>query len=254
MGNITLKCRNLTKVFEGIHAVSKINADFEAGKITALVGPNGAGKTTLFHLMTGFLRPDGGAIYYRGRRIDGLPPWRIAKMGIGRLFQDVRVFQKLSALDNVLVAFRDQPSENPLRAMVWNILGRRREAHLVDEARQCLDFVGLLDQEQTPAEDLSYGQQKLLSVARLLAMGSDVLLLDEPTAGVNPEMIRRLLELIQRLAYERGKTVVVIEHNMNVVLEIADWVYFIDGGQIIAFGFPQEVLSDPKVRAAYMGL
>lgn len=254
VGEITIACQDLTKAFGGLRAVDGVDADFEAGKVTALIGPNGAGKTTLFHLMTGFLRPDAGQVLYQGRRIDGLPPWRIARMGIGRLFQDVRVFARLSALDNVQIAFRRQPSESPLGAVLWNLLARDREAALIEEARRLLSFVGLLEYERTPAEDLSYGQQKLLAIARLLAMGSDVLLLDEPTAGVQPTMVRQILDLIRRLAHEEGRTVVVIEHNMNVVLEVADWVYFMNEGQIVAFGLPQEVLADTEVRSIYMGL
>ncbi len=253
MGNITIECRNVTKTFGGLHAVEDVSVSFEAGKITALIGPNGAGKTTLFHLLTGVLRPERGEIWYRERRIDGLPPWRIAQMGIGRLFQDVRVFDKLTALENVLVAFRNQPGENPL----WSLLRRPTVLHtersLTEEAIRWLQFVGLDELQSARAEELSYGQQKLLAIARLLSAGADVFLLDEPTAGVNPEMIRTLLALIKRLAHE-GKTVVVIEHNMSVVLEIADWVYFMDEGEIVAFGLPDEVLGDHTVRAAYLGL
>lgn len=253
MNEITLECRNLTKTFGGLKAVDNVSVIFEAGKVTALIGPNGAGKTTLFHLISGALRPDSGEVWYRGRRIDGLPPWRIAQMGIGRLFQDVRVFGRLTALDNVRVAFRKQKGENPLWAILRWLRVNREEQILTDEARRWLEFVGLRELENSLAEDLSYGQQKLLAIARLLAAGADVFLLDEPTAGVNPEMVRSLLSLIRRLAKE-GKTVVVIEHNMNVVMEIADWVFFMDEGQIVAFGLPEEVLGDRTVRAAYLGI
>ncbi len=253
VNGVTIECCNLTKTFGGLKAVDDVSVTFEAGKVTALIGPNGAGKTTLFHLISGFLRPDSGQIFYRGRRIDGLPPWRIAQMGIGRLFQDVRVFGKLSALDNVRVAFRKQSGENPLWTVVRRLKVNREEQTFTEEAKRLLQFVGLSELENALAEDLSYGQQKLLTIARLLAAGADVFLLDEPTAGVNPEMVRSLLSLIRRLA-EEGKTVVVIEHNMNVVMEIADWVFFMDEGQIIAFGLPEEVLGDRAVRTAYLGI
>lgn len=245
MNEITIECRNLTKTFGGLKAVDDVSVAFEAGKVTALIGPNGAGKTTLFHLISGALRPDSGEVWYRGRRIDGLPPWRIAQMGIGRLFQDVRVFGKLTVLDNVRVAFRKQSGENPLWAIVRRFRVNREEQALTQEARRWLAFVGLSESETTPAEDLSYGQQKLLAIARLLAAGADVFLLDEPMAGVNPETVCSLLMLIRRLS-EEGKTVVVIEHNMNVVMEIADWVFFMDEGQIVAFGLPDEVLGDRR--------
>ncbi len=253
MGEITIECRNLTKSFGGVKAVDNVSVTFEAGKVTALIGPNGAGKTTLFHLISGALRPDAGEVLYCGRRIDGLPPWKIAQMGIGRLFQDVRVFRKLSALDNVRVAFRKQKGENPIWAIVRRFEVNKEEQALTQEARRWLDFVGLGKLANTPAEDLSYGQQKLLAIARLLAAGANVFLLDEPTAGVNPEMVGSLLKVIRNLA-DKGKTVIVIEHNMNVVMEIADWVFFMDEGQIVAFGLPDEILNDRTVRATYIGI
>jgi len=248
-----LECIELTKSFGGLKAIDRVSVAFEPKKVTALIGPNGAGKTTLFHLISGALRPDSGEVWYQGQRIDGLPPWRIAQKGIGRLFQDVRVFDKLTVLDNVRVAFRKQTGENPLWAIFRRYRVSQEEQTFTEEARRWLTFVGLIELENTLAEDLSYGQQKLLAIARLLAAGADVFLLDEPTAGVNPEMVRSLLTLIRHLP-EEGKTVVVIEHNMNVVMEIADWCFFMDEGQIVAFGLPDEVLSDRTVKAAYLGI
>ena len=253
MAEVTLECRNLVKTFGGVRAIDDLSVTFEAGRITALIGPNGAGKTTLFHLITGALRPDAGEILYRERRIDHLPPWRIAQLGIGRLFQDVRVFNKLTVLENVLVAFRGQSGENPLNSLLRRSAINRQERANVEEARRRLDFVGLGGLSAARGEDLSHGQQKLLALARLLAADADVFLLDEPTSGVNPEMVDTLLDLIRRLAGE-GKTVVVIEHNMDVVMEIANWVYFMDEGEIVAFGLPDEILGDREVRAAYLGL
>lgn len=250
---VTLECRDLTKTFGGVRAVDGVDASFEAGKVTALVGPNGAGKTTLFHLISGALKPDGGEVLLRGAPIGGKAPWEIANLGIGRLFQDVRVFPKLTVLENLLVARRDQMGEKVLPALFSQRRVAQEEERHASEARRWLDLVSLTDHEASPAEALSYGQQKLLGIARLLAAGAEVFLLDEPTAGVNPKLIDRLLEVIRQLADE-GKTVVVIEHNMNVVLKIADWVYFMDEGQIAAFGMPAEVLSDESVRGLYLGL
>jgi len=253
LSEVTLECRELTKAFGGVLAVKDVSAPFDGGKVTALVGPNGAGKTTLFHLMAGALVPNAGDVLYRGRSIRGLPPWEVARLGIGRLFQDVRVFKRLSVLDNVCVGFRGQGGEQPLFALFSRHRVRRLEAANREEALRWLEWVDLADHQSLPAETLSYGQQKLLTIARLLAVGADALLLDEPTAGVHPILVEQLLQVIRRLA-EEGKTVVVIEHNMNVVLEVADWVYFMDEGQIAAFGSPQEVLDDPEVRATYLGL
>lgn len=250
---ITIDCRDLSKSFDGVQAVKDVSAAFEAGKITALIGPNGAGKTTFFHLMGGSLAPDGGEVLLRGKRISSLRPWSIARMGIGRLFQDVRVFGRLTVLENVLVGFQNQAGESFWRAVLIRPAILRMERELAVEARRLLAFVGLAGLENSPAQTLSYGQQKLLALARLLAQGAEVLLLDEPTAGVSPAMVKPLLTLLRELA-RQGKTILVIEHNMSVVIDVADWVYFMDEGQIVAFGLPREVLGDRWVREAYLGL
>jgi len=253
MPDVTIECRDLSKAFDGVHAVEDVSVEFEAGKITALIGPNGAGKTTLFHLMGGSLAPDSGEVLLRGRRISGLPSWETARLGVGRLFQDVRVFGRLTVLENVLVGFRNQAGESFWKAVVARLAVARQDRDLAAIAQHWIDFVGLRGFEETPARALSYGQQKLLALARLLAQGADVLLLDEPTAGVNPAMVKPLLALLRDLAKD-GKTIILIEHNMSVVIDIADWVYFMDEGQIVAFGLPHEVLGDKWVREAYLGL
>lgn len=248
-----LELKNISKFFGGVKAVNKVSLGFESGKITGLIGPNGAGKTTVFNLISGFIRPDEGEIFYKGKNITGLPPWNIAQTGVGRLFQDVHAFQRMTVLDNVITGVKKQKGGNPFISVLapWKVI--KEERHLTDKAMELLDFVGLADKANDLAENLSYGQQKLLSIARVLAADADVLLLDEPTAGVNPKMISALLDVIRKIAKD-GKTVVVIEHNMNVVIEIADWVYFMDEGQVISFGLPNEVLGDPEVRAAYIGI
>jgi len=248
-----LELIDVSKSFDGLKAVDQVSIGLQKGKITALIGPNGAGKTTIFNLISGFIKPDSGQILYRGQNMVGLSPWEIASLGIGRLFQDVRVFSRLTVLDNVLAAFKGQKGEKVMVA----ILGRGKvlseEARNKEKALELLRFVGLAEKASDLAENLSYGQQKLLSIARLLAAEADVLLLDEPTAGVNPAMIGQILKVARTLA-EQGKTVVIIEHNMNVVVEVADWVYFMDDGQIVSFGLPKDVLGDPEVRRAYIGL
>ena len=248
-----LELKKVTKAFGGTKAVDNISLGFEIGKITALIGPNGAGKTTVFNLISGFIRPDFGEICYKGENIVGMTPWEIANLGIGRLFQDVRVFERMSVLDNVMSAFKNQSGENFLYSVIARWKVEKEESYHKEKAFQLLDFVGLLDKKDDIAENLSYGQQKILSIARLLAADAELLLLDEPTAGVNPQMVKKILELIKALARE-GRTVVVIEHNMNVVIEIADWVYFMNDGQIVSFGLPQDVLGDPEVRKTYIGI
>jgi ABC-type branched-subunit amino acid transport system ATPase component len=248
-----LELEKITKSFDGICAVDQVSLDFGSGKITALIGPNGAGKTTVFNLISGFVRPDQGKIFYGGENISGYPPWHVAQLGIGRLFQDIKLFGKMNLIENVMTAFRTQQGENALLAVIarWKVI--KQERQLLKKAMNLLDFVGLVSKSLDPAESLSYGQQKLLSIARLLAMDAKVFLLDEPTAGVSPRMVAVLLDIIRKLALQE-KTVVVIEHNMNVVLEVANWVYFMNEGQVTSFGLPHEVLCDPEVRRAYMGI
>lgn len=250
-----LRCRDLQKSFGGVRALDLPGEVpvFEPGRVTALLGSNGAGKTTLFHLLTGQLKPDAGEVRLGEKRIDGLAPWQIARLGVGRLFQDVRTFEKLTALENVLVAFPRQKGENPLRSILTRREVNRQETGHSEEARRLLEFVGLSDQSGARAESLSYGQQKLLAIALLLAADAKVLLLDEPAAGVDPAMIEILQALIRRLADE-AHTVVLVEHNMEVVEALADHVYFLHEGRLIAQGTPGEVLADPQIRAAYLGL
>ncbi len=248
----SLELIEVSKSFDGIHAVDHVSLGLEKGKITALIGPNGAGKTTVFNLISGFLKPDSGEISYKGHNIVGLSPWLVAGLGIGRLFQDVRVFNRMTVLDNVLAAIKAQRGERIFISVLARQVVVREEEKNRKKAMDLLRFVGLEDKATALAENLSYGQQKLLAIARLLAADTDVLLLDEPTAGVNPAMIKNILQVIRNLAAE-GKTVAVIEHNMNVIIEIADWVYFMDDGQIVSFGLPRDVLGDPEVRRAYIG-
>jgi len=251
MLEVTLQCRDLVKSFGGVRAVDDVDLAFESGRVTALIGPNGAGKTTLFHLITGMLRPDAGEVLCHNQSLVGLKPWEVARLGVGRLFQDVRIFGRLSVLDNALAGFRR--GEGPLTALLARGKMWRQEAEHEEQALRWLELVNLAEHRFRAAEELSWGQQKLLALVRLLAVGTEVLLLDEPTAGVNPSLIDHLLDVIRNVA-QQGKTVVVIEHNMNVVLDIAQWAYFMDNGQVTAFGLPEEVLGNKSVRARYLGL
>ncbi len=249
-----LKCHEITKRFGGVHAVADVSVHFDRGEVTALVGPNGAGKTTLFHLMTGTLRPDQGSITLGDRRIDGIPTWRIARYGIGRLFQDVRVFGSMTALDNVRVAIPGQPGEGPASALLHPRATLLSRADIDAEARANLERVGLPDATyHRLARELSYGQQKLLAFARLLANRSSILLLDEPTAGISPKPRAAILQLLRTLARE-GRTVVIIEHDLTAVREVADVACFMRQGRLVARGRPETVLTDSKLGSAYVGL
>lgn len=248
-----LELKDVTKSFGGLVAVDNASLAFSKGKATGLIGPNGAGKTSIFNLITGFLEPDSGTIHFNGHKISGLPSWRVAQLGVGKLFQDIRVLDKLTVLENVLLARKEQPGENPLVSLFRKKIVTSVERQNLCQARKWLAFVGLEGMENALAQNLSYGQQKLLAISRLLAGNFEVLLLDEPTAGIHPQMVKSVLNMVGRLA-QMGKTVVVIEHNMNAILEISDWVYFMDDGKVVTFGLPQEIIGDPEVRETYLGI
>lgn len=253
MSDSTLTCRDLVKAFGGVTAVRGVSTVFPSGRVTALVGPNGAGKSTLFNICTGVLRPDEGQVELRGHRVDGRPAWQIARMGIGRLFQDARIFPRLTVLENVCAAFPNQSGENLFQVFLRPLAVKRQQAAFADRARQLLDLVGLAGREAEPAGRLSFGQQKLLGLARLWAADSRVLLLDEPTAGTSPAVWPTILSLVRKAAAE-GRVVAVIEHHIAFVRECADRVVFMQQGRITADGPPDEVLDDAEIRDVMLGL
>jgi ABC-type branched-subunit amino acid transport system ATPase component len=251
--NEILKLKNLTKRFDGVIAVDNLNIGFYENQITALIGPNGAGKTTIFNLINGLYQPTEGEIYFKEKLLNNLKPHQIAKLGIARLYQDVRVFQKLTALENILVSFPDELGENFLDGIFKRKKVKEREKEQIEKAREYLDFVGLSGYEDYLAGDLSYGQQKLLAIARLMASNTELFLLDEPASGIHPKLIAKISQLILSLK-EMGKTIIFIEHNINVVLDIADWVFLLDEGRVVAFGLPDEILYDDLTRKVYLGV
>ncbi len=249
-----LKLEGIGKEFNGFWAVKDVTANIFPGKITAFVGPNGAGKTTLFHLITGELKPDKGKIYFNGDDITEYPPWKVARSGIGKQFQDVRIFSNLTVIENIMVALFKH-DEDTIHWSIRNFyrVGKRMRK-FQDKGMEYLEFVGLEHKVNVLARDLSFGQQKLLSFARLMAGDFELLLLDEPTAGVSPKMVEKIITLLKRLQEERHKTIALIEHNMNVVSRIAHWVYFMHEGHIEFSGTTEDVLGNEKVRELYMGL
>jgi len=251
--DIIIEVKNLSKSFGGVKALDDVNIAFEKNMITGLIGPNGAGKTTLFNIISGIYKPDCGEVKFKNMNIEKLPAHKISQLGIGRLFQDIRIFRKLTALENVLVAFPNQVGEKFYEPIIKRNKFLKSEKNNIQKAEELLDFVGLKDYKNTLAENLSYGQQKLLSIARLLALDAEVLLLDEPASGIHPYFIEKICNLIKDLL-KMGKTVIFTEHNMNVVLEIADWVYLLNEGKVIAFGLPQEVLEDKITKEVYLGV
>lgn len=246
-----LRCEQLSKSFDGVHALVDVTLAFPNQGITAIIGPNGAGKTTLLNVLTGFLRPNAGKCFVGQHETTYTPPHRITRMGISRTFQDLRLVTQVSVLDNVLTACPNQRGERLLPALL-------RYGVAADESRNrdavlhWLRFVGLEEQANGLAGELSYGQQKLLTLAVCLATESRILMLDEPVAGVAPERATQILELLRKLA-SQGKTIIFIEHDIEAVRQIADRVIVMDDGKIVMQGPPGEVLEKPEIMEAYLG-
>ncbi len=245
---------NLGKEFDGFWAVKNVTAVVLPERITGFVGPNGAGKTTLFHLITGQLKPSRGRIILDNEEITSKNTWEIANLGVGRQFQDVRVFENLTALENVMVALFKNGEDKINWAFKYIFRQRKKLSTYKEKGMELLEFVGLKEKANSLARELSFGQQKLLSFARLLAGNFDLLLLDEPTAGVSPIMIKKIISFLKKLKEEKKKTIILIEHNMNVVSKLADWVYFMHEGEIVFTGRTDHVLGNEEVREIYMGL
>ncbi|HEY1297783.1 MAG TPA: ABC transporter ATP-binding protein [Chloroflexota bacterium] len=247
-----LSIERVTKRFYGVAALRDLSFDVEEGELLSIIGPNGSGKTTLFNVITGFLRADQGRVRLRGGDITGAPPHAIARKGLVRTFQDVRLFASLSVLDNLRLAAQQHQEENLLARFFWTPGVRRLEARATDRALALLEEFGLVTYARTPAGLLSYGQRKLLEFAIAIMPEPEIVLLDEPAAAVNPTMINTLTEHV--VAYNRaGHTVVLIEHNMGVVMDISHRVLVLDSGELIAQGPPDVVREDPLVLEAYFG-
>jgi branched-chain amino acid transport system ATP-binding protein len=247
-----LEVSGVNKSFGGLQALNDTNFSIDQGRITCLVGPNGAGKTTIFNVITGFLKPDTGHVAFRGRSLDGHSPQQIVRLGIARTFQNLRLFTDLTARDNVLAAIGGQAGETPLGAIFRPFHTAREQTRRTGEAMATLEHVGLADRAGEYVRNLSYGEQKLLCIARVLATGAELLLLDEPASGLSAGALDNVMTLLRRLQSE-GKSLLVVEHNTRVVQRIADEVLFLHQGHLMAQGTAEAIVADPKLAEIYFG-
>jgi len=246
-----LTIKDVSFSYDGIAAVNRFSASIPAGSLVGLIGPNGAGKTTLFNLISSFIPLAEGDIRYNERSLKGWPPYKVAAAGIARTFQDLRLISRITVLENLLLANPRQPGEAFMGVLFrpgQNVLAERKNRQ---QAEEILAFIGLEEKRNNLASDLSYGQQKLLTLGCGLATGANLLLLDEPVSGIHPDMIEKILALLQELK-SRGKTILFIEHNIEAVSRVADTVIVMDEGQKIAEGPPALVLKQPEILEAYL--
>lgn len=243
--NILLETRDLAISFGGLKAVDGVSLRLQEGIITTLVGPNGAGKTTLFNLITGQLEPDVGDVQWLGRSIKGQSNWKIAQAGIGRTFQDLKLFNQMTVLENALTV-------TERRSWLWQSGGRVAAADRLARAEAALEQVGLADHRHIRAIDLAYAERKFLSIARILSGGAKLWLLDEPASGLDPRSYDRFIKLL-RDQVGCGITICIIEHNLDIVKGISDRIAFLDQGRLLAEGDPQSILSDPALASIYFG-
>ena len=247
-----LEITNLHKSFDGLKAVEGFSLSLESGKITSLIGPNGAGKTTVFNIVTGFLTPNSGTITFEQGRLTGLSPFGIARRGMARTFQNLRLFRKMTVLDNLLLSHQNQPGENFLNALFAYSDSSPENKRRLGKSLSLLEFVGLAEYRHELADNLSYGQQKLLTIACCLAMEPKLLMLDEPVSGVQPIMIEKITNILKELVEKEKKSVFLIEHDMDFVLRISDNVVVMDDGKKITEGTPEVVKNNPEILEAYL--
>jgi branched-chain amino acid transport system ATP-binding protein len=250
---VILQVEDVSKSFGGLQAVNRCSLEVRRGTITGLIGPNGAGKTTLFNIISGFLQPDSGRVLLNGRRIEGLPPHRVFQLGLYRTFQVTRELRSMTVLENLMLVPAGQAGEQLWNTWLrpWRV--RRQERQIRDRAREVLEQVQMLHLQDEYAANLSSGQKKLLELARAMMADPQLLLLDEPGAGVNPVLMQELTQYIRDLVQQRGVTVLLIEHDMDLVMDLCNPVIVMSSGEKLAEGGPQEVRRDPQVLEAYLG-
>ena len=248
-----LEAKNISVVFGGLVAVNDVSFNIPEGSIVSLIGPNGAGKTTFFNVLTGLYDPTSGTVEFEGKDITVVTPHKIAAGGMARTFQNIRLFGMMTARENVMVAMHSHMKSGVWATIFKTKKQRKEEQDAKDFAQELLDFVGIGDTAEEYARNLSYGDQRRLEVARALALRPRVVLLDEPTAGMNPQESAAFVEFVNRLRDERGVSVLLIEHDMSVVMRLSERITVLDQGEKIAEGSPSEIKNNPRVIEAYLG-
>ncbi|MCL6416995.1 high-affinity branched-chain amino acid ABC transporter ATP-binding protein LivG [Aestuariirhabdus sp. Z084] len=253
MSTALLKASGLSMRFGGLLAVDGVALEVKEREIVSVIGPNGAGKTTVFNCLTGFYKPTSGEIYYKGQAIHGLPGHKISQLGVIRTFQHVRLFKEMTVIENLLVAQHRHLKTGLMAGLLKTPGYRRSEAEALDRAAHWLDRVNLTEFANREAGNLAYGQQRRLEIARCMVASPELLMLDEPAAGLNPNETKELDELIVSLRDQDGISILLIEHDMKLVMGISDNIVVVNQGRPLATGTPQEILNNPEVVKAYLG-
>ena len=248
-----LRVENVSMQFGGLKALSNVSLSVKKGEIYTLIGPNGAGKTTLFNVISGFLAPTEGKVIYEGQEVQGLPPHKLTPIGISRTFQNIRLLTNISVLDNIRLGYHIHMKQTFADTLFMTSRYRKEEEMSVKNAMELLDFVGLTGYEATLAKNLPYGFQRKVEIARAIATGAQLLLLDEPCAGMNSSEKMALSDLILRINQELKRTIFLIEHDMRFVMKISDEITVLAQGQFLAHGTPEEIQNNPQVIETYLG-